>query len=321
MNDQRREKPQLDLNGPSIVIAFWLGVFVFVTQSFWLGIVTFLMACAAISGACHLFIWREWYFDKCEHGVFINRGHRTQCTRCKSAYQEYEADRRVKEAARVQRENEELRQRELRSVAERREAARRIHEIAHLKKMPPVVFEEFIRELFRRLGWEVQSTPLSGDNGIDGILRKTGGIKGILQCKRFGGHVVGEPIVRDLYGVMHKERAHFGCLVTTSEFSKQAAQWVNGLDVRIELIGGDQLLELVHRTFANEAELPEGFGITEDEERVAGVCVCPRCGNLTRTVHGRYGDFIGCTGYPQCTWTGNLGARRKKKHRRRRRRW
>ena len=30
--------------------------------------------------------------------------------------------------------------------------------------------------------------------------------------------------------------------------------------------------------------------------------VCPECGKPLQRKHGRYGDFLGCTGYPKCTF-------------------
>jgi len=30
--------------------------------------------------------------------------------------------------------------------------------------------------------------------------------------------------------------------------------------------------------------------------------ICPKCGNILEMKHGRYGDFIGCSNYPNCRY-------------------
>ena len=47
----------------------------------------------------------------------------------------------------------------------------------------------------------------------------------------------------------------------------------------------------------NPAENPE----------VAGKDICPECGSLLKRRKGKYGDFMGCTNYPQCRFTRDLG--------------
>lgn len=34
---------------------------------------------------------------------------------------------------------------------------------------------------------------------------------------------------------------------------------------------------------------------------------CPECGCPLATRDGPYGEFIGCTGYPDCKWTCEVG--------------
>jgi topoisomerase IA-like protein len=33
--------------------------------------------------------------------------------------------------------------------------------------------------------------------------------------------------------------------------------------------------------------------------------VCPTCGGLLRACIGKYGEFLGCSNYPECTYTRN----------------
>jgi len=41
-------------------------------------------------------------------------------------------------------------------------------------------------------------------------------------------------------------------------------------------------------------------------EKLKGTDKCPRCGNLLVRRSGKYGSFLGCTGYPECRYTANI---------------
>lgn len=106
-------------------------------------------------------------------------------------------------------------------------------------------FEELCKTLLQRLGFQVETTKQSGDGGIDLIAycnRPMLKGKHIVQCKRYAGGV-GEPIVRDLYGVVMAERANKGILITTGYFTLSAAKFAS--DKNLELIDGEQLNELL----------------------------------------------------------------------------
>ncbi|MFZ2489551.1 MAG: restriction endonuclease [Anaerolineae bacterium] len=107
-----------------------------------------------------------------------------------------------------------------------------------LQAMDPSEFEVWVGELFRSRGYFVENTPDSGDHGIDLWVVSPFGERAIVQCKRYRG-VVGEPVVRDLYGVMEHENAAQGFLVTTGSISDSAGAWAAGKP--IELIDGARL--------------------------------------------------------------------------------
>ncbi|HEY65507.1 MAG TPA: restriction endonuclease [Caldilineae bacterium] len=129
---------------------------------------------------------------------------------------------------------------------EQRERRRRLAKLRaartreQLLQLTPSEFEEWTGELFRRHGYQVTNTPDIADHGIDLIVRKDGEY-GIVQCKRYRG-TVGEPVVRDLFGVLIHERADRGYLVTTANISRQARLWARGKP--IELIDGERLVQL-----------------------------------------------------------------------------
>lgn len=108
-----------------------------------------------------------------------------------------------------------------------------------------VEFERVCKRLLESMGFTVETTKASGDGGIDLIGYNTQPLlsgKYIIQCKRYAGSV-GEPIIRDLYGVVTSERANKGILITTGHFTKSAIGFAENKP--IELIDGAQLKKLI----------------------------------------------------------------------------
>lgn len=120
-----------------------------------------------------------------------------------------------------------------------------------INKMNGYEFESFIAELLRKMGFVVEETPLSRDSGIDLIAYSREPIfkgKYLIQCKRWEGSI-GEPVVRDLYGVVISNNANKGIIITNSFFTKQAVDFANGKN--IELVDGNELIKLIHNYFHN----------------------------------------------------------------------
>ena len=108
-----------------------------------------------------------------------------------------------------------------------------------------IEFEKVCKQVFENMGFEVETTKASGDGGIDLIAYNYQPLlssKYIVQCKRYSGSV-GEPIIRDLFGVVMSERANKGILMTTGYFTKSAIAFAK--DKQIELIDGAMLIELL----------------------------------------------------------------------------
>ena len=106
-------------------------------------------------------------------------------------------------------------------------------------------FENVCQVLVEKMGVTTQTTKASGDGGIDLIAYNHQPLlsgKYIIQCKRYTGSV-GEPIIRDLYGVIMSERANKGILMTTGHFTKSAIGFAEGKP--IELIDGATLKNLM----------------------------------------------------------------------------
>jgi CheY-like chemotaxis protein/HJR/Mrr/RecB family endonuclease len=118
-----------------------------------------------------------------------------------------------------------------------------------LDQMDPFAFEDLIKLLLSKMGFEAETTSKTVDGGIDVIAINRAPLiagKYIIQCKKFApGNKVGEPVIRDLYGVVNSENANKGILITTSSFSSKAIDFAHGKP--IELIDGKRLKSLMEQ--------------------------------------------------------------------------
>lgn len=116
-----------------------------------------------------------------------------------------------------------------------------------INSLSGIEFENLCQQLIEKMNFTVETTKASGDGGIDLIAYNNQPIlsgKYIIQCKRYSGGV-GEPIIRDLYGVITSERANKGILMTTGYFTRSAITFAEGKP--IELIDGDKLNDLLEK--------------------------------------------------------------------------
>ncbi len=117
----------------------------------------------------------------------------------------------------------------------------------NLMDLNPWEFENFINNLFGKIGFEAKLTRSSKDGGVDVVAfdpRPILGGKVVIQAKRYK-NVVGVSAVRDLYGTMINEGASKGILVTTSHYGADAYDFAK--DKPIELIDGGGLLYLLEQ--------------------------------------------------------------------------
>lgn len=125
--------------------------------------------------------------------------------------------------------------------------------INSLLDFSPVAFENLVVDLLAKMGFEAMTTKISGDGGIDVIAVSKQPIIGgkyLIQCKRYSDTNIGEPIIRELYGIMHAEKANKGILITTSSFTKNALIFAH--DKQIELIDGTMLVNLLANYFEEQ---------------------------------------------------------------------
>ena len=126
--------------------------------------------------------------------------------------------------------------------------------LGRVLEQSPSFFERLIVELLVAMGYggshddAARQLGKSGDGGIDGIIDedRLGLDRIYVQAKRYGtGSVVGRPEVQGFVGSLVGLGASKGVFVTTSTFSKQALDYVKGLQQRVILIDGARLTELM----------------------------------------------------------------------------
>src|SRR5262249_61593891 len=106
--------------------------------------------------------------------------------------------------------------------------------------MTAVSFKEFTASLFREMGYTVEITPGTSDDGIDLLLRKNNQLIGV-QCKRRNTPVT-EPIIRDFYSAIRSSEAQSGYVITTSTFTSHAYSFAEGKP--IQLVHLEHLLDM-----------------------------------------------------------------------------
>lgn len=118
----------------------------------------------------------------------------------------------------------------------------------------PVFFERLIVDLLVAMGYggshedAARQLGKSGDGGIDGVIDedRLGLDRIYVQAKRYSpGSVVGRPEVQSFVGSLVGLGANRGVFVTTSTFSKQAVDYVKGLQQRVILMDGSRLADLM----------------------------------------------------------------------------
>lgn len=119
-----------------------------------------------------------------------------------------------------------------------------------IKSCSPAFFERLVVELLVAMGYggsrqeAGQAIGRNNDEGIDGIIKEDRlGLDIIyIQAKRWEA-VVGRPEIQKFAGALQGQRARKGIFITTSAFSKEAADYVRKIESKIILIDGQTLAE------------------------------------------------------------------------------
>jgi len=121
-----------------------------------------------------------------------------------------------------------------------------------IKDCSPEFFERLVIDVLIKMGYggsrkeAGQAVGRTGDGGIDGIIKedKLGLDIIYIQAKRWEGSV-GRPEIQKFAGALQGQRARKGIFITTSDFTKDALDYVKNIDSKIILIDGSQLAELM----------------------------------------------------------------------------
>lgn len=124
--------------------------------------------------------------------------------------------------------------------------------LQNIKGCSPFFFERLVVDLLVKMGYggtrkdAGQAIGKSGDEGIDGIIKEDRlGLDIVyIQAKRWG-NTVGRPEIQKFAGALQGMSAKKGIFITTSNFSKEAADYVKHIESKIVLIDGDLLANLM----------------------------------------------------------------------------
>jgi restriction system protein len=124
--------------------------------------------------------------------------------------------------------------------------------LERVKSSPPRHFENLVVDLLLAMGYggsrkdAGEAIGQSGDGGIDGIIKedKLGLDVVYIQAKRWEA-TVGRPVVQAFAGSLEGQRARRGVLITTSQFSQDAKDYVTRIEKKIVLVDGEQLAQLM----------------------------------------------------------------------------
>lgn len=124
--------------------------------------------------------------------------------------------------------------------------------ITRLKEGDPGFFESTVVKVIVAMGYggslqdAGRAVGQSGDGGIDGIINedKLGLDVLYLQAKRWEG-VVGRPEIQKFAGALLGKRARKGIFITTSDFTREARDYVQSIESKIVLISGRQFADLM----------------------------------------------------------------------------
>ena len=121
-----------------------------------------------------------------------------------------------------------------------------------IKISDPALFEEIVVDLLVKMGYggsrkdAGQAIGRRGDEGIDGIIKEDRlGLDIIyIQAKRWEA-TVGRPEIQKFAGALDGQRAKKGIFMTTSDFSREAEEYVTRIDKKIILIDGHTMARLM----------------------------------------------------------------------------
>jgi len=127
--------------------------------------------------------------------------------------------------------------------------------LSYIRQAPPAFFERLVVQLLVKMGYggtvadAGRAIGRSGDGGIDGVIKED--VLGLdviyVQAKRYREQgTIGRPDIQQFVGALAGHSgAHKGVFITTSAFSREAREFTARTDMKIVLIDGEQLAQLM----------------------------------------------------------------------------
>ena len=117
--------------------------------------------------------------------------------------------------------------------------------LAEIDEMNGYKFEEFMKGIYENMGYSVEQTPLSGDQGADLILTSKKGIRTAVQVKRYSNKVSNKA-VQEVVAAKGFHKCTEGIVVTNSYFTNSARQLAEANN--IDLVDRTELIQLMNKT-------------------------------------------------------------------------
>jgi restriction system protein len=121
-------------------------------------------------------------------------------------------------------------------------------------KSPPAFFEKLVVELLVAMGYggtqrdAARAVGGVGDGGVDGIIDEDRlGLETIyIQAKRWqSDNKISRPQIQSFVGALTGNNARKGVFITTSDFTNDARNYASGLAIKVVLINGERLANLM----------------------------------------------------------------------------
>jgi restriction system protein len=173
--------------------------------------------------------------------------------------------------------------------------------IDEIDTMDGIQFEHYLKELFLSKGYTAEVTKASGDYGGDLLLSKDGN-KVVVQAKRHSKDV-GIKAVQEVIGAKAYYSADEAWVVSNSYFTKAAQELAN--KSMVTLIDRDQLIDLI--LVINPTIKKQILQEKTVSNSVSPTSKCSRCGSPLVLRTGKRGQFYGCSNFPKCRYTKNVG--------------
>ena len=123
-------------------------------------------------------------------------------------------------------------------------AGRGAKSVATLSLLNPRQFEMKVSDGFRLRGFEVARYEGSSDHGVQLVVTK-GGVRHLVRCEQWRAQSITVTVIQDLAGVMVREGALGGFVVSSGRFTREARE-LAGLS-RIQLYDEKNIDEIVER--------------------------------------------------------------------------